>query len=277
MPDYQRSTTYQDAADVFRGSAAVSVSPFQETPSYQPVGAQVGLTIQRQLEVSEEEVDDAQGTNRVYKDTFLVTFDRYESLNMTIEQILADLLDTFDDVAGDLVEDEEQTVTSGNWGFNDPIVVEHQNGDGSFLTINSVTAGTDGLLVAETDYFVGQDGNGDTVITVIDSATVTTEAQNLVINYDYTPNASVTQDMGAGTELNTFIVRIVAKNDGRQVQYDFWNVQRNAGGETKFAKDDAEDRRNAVQEQWLCRPDYTYHPDGSGGAYACRRTVNAAS
>lgn len=277
MPNYQRNTTYENSQNVFRGSAAVSISRYQATPSYVSVGAQVGLTIARNMEVSNEEVDDAQGISRVYKDEFQITFDRYEALNMAIEKILADSLDTFTDVAGTPVSGAEHVVASGDWGFNDPIVVENQNGDGSLLTINSVTGGTDGPLTEDTDFFVGQDGNGNTIITIIDTVDVTVEAQSITIDYDYTPNASVTRDMGAGSELNEFIVRVVAKNDGRQVQWDFWKVQRNAGGEQSFAKDDAEDRRNPVQESWIARPDYTYHADGSGGAYACRQTVNAAS
>jgi len=52
-----------------------------------------------------------------------------------------------------------------------------------------VTGGTDGLLVADTDYFVGQNADGDTIITIIDSTTVTTEAQTMTVVYGYTPSA----------------------------------------------------------------------------------------
>ena len=152
MPIYQRDTTYENSADVYRGSAAVSVSPFQAAPSYSAVGAQIGLVITRNLEVSEESVDDAQGISRVFKDEFMLSFDRYEMLNDTIEQILAGSLDTFTDVAGTLVEDEEEAVASGSWGYDDPHIVEHQNGDESELTINSVTGGTDGPLGEGTAY-----------------------------------------------------------------------------------------------------------------------------
>jgi len=275
MPIYQRSSTYENSADVFRGSAAVSISRFQASPSYVAVGAQVGLTITRNLEVSEESVDDAQGISRVFKDTFNIVFDRFETLKDTIARILHDALDDFTDVAGSIVSGATEAVASGSWGYNDPHVVEHQNGDLGILTINSITGSVDGLLVVDTDYFIGQDDDGNTVVTIIDSVTVTTETQTMTIDYDYTPNASVTRDMGSGTTLNQFIVRIIGKNDGRQVQYDFWNVQRQAGGEVTFAKDDAEDRRNASRETWLARPDYTYHPDGSDGAYVGKETINA--
>jgi hypothetical protein len=93
------------------------------------------------------------------------------------------------DVSGVLVPGATQVVASGDWGYNDPVVVENQNGDGSPLTINSVTGGTDGLLVANTDYFVGQNAAGQTIVTIIDSTTVTTESQSMTIDYDYTPNS----------------------------------------------------------------------------------------
>ena len=118
---------------------------------------------------------------------------------------------TDSDVAGSLVSGATQVVASGAWGYNDPIVVENQNGDGSLLTINSVTGGTDGLLVANTDYFVGQNAAGQTVITIIDSATVTTEAQTMTIDYDYTPNATEKLSFSiAFTESPRLAVRITA-------------------------------------------------------------------
>ena len=92
------------------------------------------------------------------------------------------------DVAGVLVGGASQVLASGDWAYNGANIVENQNGDGSILTINSVTGGTDGLLVVGTDYFVGQDVNGKTIVTIIDSATVTTETQAMTIDYDYTPN-----------------------------------------------------------------------------------------
>lgn len=101
--------------------------------------------------------------------------------------------------AGTLDAGAIQTVDSGDWGYNDPIRVENQNGDGSALTINSVTGGTDGLLVSGTDYYEGTDEFGRTVITIIDSATVTTEAQDMVIDYDYTPSASRTMTAGSSS------------------------------------------------------------------------------
>jgi len=82
-------------------------------------------------------------------------------------------------------------VSSGSWNYNNFIRITNQNGDGSAITVNSVTGATDGLLVAGTDYYVGQNDDGEYGIFIIDSATVTTETQDITIDYDYTPNSSI--------------------------------------------------------------------------------------
>ena len=98
-----------------------------------------------------------------------------------------------------LVPNASQTVTSGNWIYNKFIKIENQNGNGSAIVVNSITATTDGLLVADTDYYIGTNASGDYGVFVIDSATVTTEAQDLVIDYNYTPSASSTFSYVNGT------------------------------------------------------------------------------
>lgn len=95
-------------------------------------------------------------------------------------------------VAGTLVSGATQTVLADSYAFNQFIKIENQNGDGSAITVNSVTGATDGLLVAWTDYYVGQNTAWEYGIFIIDSLTVTTVSQNLTVDYDYTPNASVT-------------------------------------------------------------------------------------
>lgn len=95
-----------------------------------------------------------------------------------------------ENVAGTPVVWANQVESSWTWNYNAPFKIENQNGDGSLVSITSVTGSVDGGLVANTDYFVWQNSAGETVITVIDSATVTTETQNLTIVYDYTPNAA---------------------------------------------------------------------------------------
>ena len=147
-----------------------------------------------------------------------INFDVFEIKNFDALGILYGK--TVNNTAGSLVSGATQVKASGSWGYNDPFVIENQNGDGTQLTINSVTGGTDGALVANTDYFVGQNAAGDTVVTVIDSATVTTESQTITVDYDYTPNASQeTAIRSVTTELPRLIIKIVAEDEnGNQLK-----------------------------------------------------------
>lgn len=93
-------------------------------------------------------------------------------------------------VAGALVSGATQVTTSGAYEFNQFIKITNQNGDGSAITVNSVTGSVDGLLVVDTDYYIGQNELGEYGVFIIDSATVTTMSQEFTIDYDYTPSAS---------------------------------------------------------------------------------------
>lgn len=92
-------------------------------------------------------------------------------------------------VAGSIVNNHSQVVASGAWAYNTFIPFDNQNGDGSAITPDSVTGGTDGALVANTDYFVTS-VDGVRGIIIADTADVTTLSQTITIVYDYTPNAS---------------------------------------------------------------------------------------
>lgn len=133
-----------------------------------------------------------------------VTWNFYEVLNSALlskiygKSIL--------NVAGTLVSGYSQPVVSGAWTYDNFIKFDFQNGDGSKITPTSVTAGTNGPLVLNTDYFIVQDDNGNWGIIVRDSTTVTTEAQSITIVYNYTPNAA--KYVGNNIE-NTEIPRLV--------------------------------------------------------------------
>jgi hypothetical protein len=123
-------------------------------------------------------------------------------------------------VAGTKVEDFEQTVAVG-WKYNKFIKITNQNANGSAIVINSVTGATNGALVAETDYFLSQNDKGEYGIIIIDSATVTTENQVVVIDYDYTPAASSYITAGTSSiELNSFQIRMRHYTDLALTTYD---------------------------------------------------------
>ena len=124
--------------------------------------------------------------SRFAKPTITANFDWLENINPDWITVINWI--SIQNVAGTPVVWEVQTKTSGSWNYNNPFLIENQNGDGSLITPTTVVAATDGLLVANTDYFVWLNADWKTVITIIDSATLTTEAQDITITYNYTPN-----------------------------------------------------------------------------------------
>jgi hypothetical protein len=145
-------------------------------------------------------------------------------------QKLLDGVATLTTIPGTLVAGASQVVASGAWGYNDFIPIEHQNGNGAIITINSVTGSVDGALVAETDYFKGQDSQGRWGIFIINSATVTTEAQNITINYDYTPATAYQLDMGEkSAELVAKIVEFSKAISGKVFRARLWSVTNEEG------------------------------------------------
>jgi hypothetical protein len=133
--------------------------------------------------------------------------------------------------AGTLVSGASQVVSSGEWGYNDFIKIENQNGDGSAITVNSVSGATDGALVEETDFYVGQNDHDEWGIFIIDSATLTTESQDITINYDYTPNASKELNAGTSTlELTAKIVRFTHTDEnGKKFELTIWSATPSGG------------------------------------------------
>ena len=121
-------------------------------------------------------------------------------------------IDEYSATPGTKVSGADQVINAGAWAYNKFIKIEHQNSDGSEITVNAVTGGTDGLLAANTDYYVGQNDKGEYGIFVIDSATVTTIDQAITIDYDYTPNASKTLKSGGKTVISPKVVRITNYN-----------------------------------------------------------------
>jgi len=137
--------------------------------------------------------------------------------------------------AGALVEDYEQIVPTGTWAFNKFIQAEKQNGDGSVLQIDAtgvptVVGSVDGALVADVDFSMVKDEEGEWGIIIMDSATVTTEVQELTYSYDYTPNVSNTLVMGSPSAvLISKIVEFSKTISGKVFRARLWSAKNEAG------------------------------------------------
>jgi hypothetical protein len=235
-----RQTTIQVPDAIRKGSVRVLVG--DDFDSLVDIGALRNPNINFLNENQRVEFDNAQGLDYFVKgDRIQVTFDLAEINFDTIAVLDAGLVN-LESVAGSLVEGAEQLVVSGSWNYNTFIKIANQNGNGSAITVNSVTASTDGALTAGTDFYVGQDGNGAYGIFVVDSEDVTTLAQNITIDYDYTPSAAKVITTNETGKKTLKVMRIINENnDGKLFRLDIAAGTNKAPISFDFAGDEEED------------------------------------
>jgi len=244
MPTYQNTGLVQDPSLIIGSVKAEVATSFGGSYTNVGLGRSFGLT----EEITPFNVQADNGPDPiegVAEHELAITAELLEMYIPTLDTIRGGI-DTTGTTTGSLVPGATQVVASGAWGYNDPFEVENQNGDLTILTINSVTGGTDGLLVANTDYFIGQDEEGKTVITVIDSVTVTTESQTITVDYDYTPFATRTLSTGGLTTIsgrawrftNTQIISALSKTRVIDVYNTFFE---SGGVPSTFQSDNADD------------------------------------
>lgn len=164
-------------------------------------------------------------------------------INLTNLNTIRGGIDTYTTVAAAEVSGHSEVIASGAWNYDKFIELPHQMYDGSKITPTSVTGGTNGLLVLNTDYFIVKDaGTNLWGIVVRDSITVTTEAQTLTIVYTYTPAAAKSLTSGGKLTISPKVVRITntdASSDYLRITvYKASNAQ---GITLELVSDDSED------------------------------------
>ena len=171
----------------------------------------------------------------------VATCELYQLHLPNIEKIL-DGIATVTSQAGVLQAGVNDVVNSGDWEYDKFIPFVNQNGDGSSPTVNSVTGSVDGALVEDTDFFVIMNEAGVWGYYVIDSATVTTEAQNLTANTDYTPAASKTLKMGSpSASLTAKIVEFSKTQNSKIFRVRLWSAKNEAGLTIGFPDSNADE------------------------------------
>jgi len=131
-------------------------------------------------------------------------------------------------VAGTPVVGDLQTVQSGSWAYRGIIMLENQNGSGAIIEPTSVTAATDGALTEDLDWVIVNLPEVGWGIQIFDSATVTTEAQDLTIVYDYTPAEQTIMKRGGVKIINPIEIAFQTVDEaGDYVQYFFYKCVTN--------------------------------------------------
>lgn len=126
-------------------------------------------------------------------------------------------------------------VASGAWDYSKFIPVTDQPS----ASIASVAGSTNTALVDGTDYHVITDDEGVTGIVVLDSDTVTTDAQVLTITYGYTPIASKTIKLGGkGATPKYLAVQMTNTNAaGKKYRYRLFKAKLSSNFEHTFTSD----------------------------------------
>jgi hypothetical protein len=233
-------TTIQKPGAVKLGSAKVEVG--DTVPTLENLGAMRGIALSESWDKVEVESDNAGVIKEYIKNQRVAITGQLIEIDLEILNEIRGGIDTYTAVPGTPVTDYNQVVNSGDWHYNDFIKFEHQNGDNSQITPDSVTGSVDGALVEDTDYFVGQNERGESGIFIIDSATVTTEAQNITIVYDYTPAASKKLSSGGKKTINPKVVRLTNTDEnGKKLQVTVYFASVEEGITLEFPSDEAED------------------------------------
>lgn len=144
--------------------------------------------------------------------------------------------------AGSLVNNYSQVEAANSWAYNTFIKFDYQNSDGTCVNIDSVTAGTDGALVLNTDYITHQSADGSWGIMLIDGTKLTTLNQTITIQYDYTPAVSKTLTPTSFGNKTTVYARLTNTNrEGKKMVIDISGVSNIKPIELGFVSDYAED------------------------------------
>ncbi len=231
-------TETQNVNNILHGACKLEVS--SDGISYVNAGALNEVKWTENLQVSKTEIQNVADTYSVTDQTVTIEALQIELFDEPVRLIMRGALDTVVTVAGVLVEDYLSVTASGSWNYSKFIAFDKQNGDGTQPTVNSVTGGTNGALVLNTDYFIMKDDDGIWGYYVIDSATVTTEAQTMTADIDYTPSASRTVYSGGVSTLPEIFIRITNEDpnvgSGRLVKWTFYKCQLGKGVEIAYKK-----------------------------------------
>lgn len=164
-------------------------------------------------------------------------------INLTNLNNLRGGIDSYTPTAGIEVSGHSEVIASGDWAYDNPIILPHQHATLAKITPTSVTGGTNGLLVLDTDYFIVQDpGTDKWGIVIKDSDTVNTLSQTITIVYTYTPAASKTLTSGGKLTISPKVVRITNTDANNKVFRITLYKASNAQGITlELVSDDSED------------------------------------
>lgn len=237
-------TSVQQANTITFGSGIFSVSPYGGA-GYINLGALRNIVFEETWTENRIMSDNAGVIKKSITNQQASLAGDLMEIDLTNLNLIRGGIDNYAPVAAAPVVGVSEVIVSGDWAYNTFIPLGHSMGDGTLITVTSVTGSTDGLLVVKVDYdnvLVG----GVTGITITDSTTVTTLAQNMTIVYTYTPNASKTLSSGGKYTITPIAVKVVNTNvAGEDFIIEIYKAA-NANGITLNLQPDEEGNPNVI-------------------------------
>jgi len=137
-------------------------------------------------------------------------------------------------IAGTKVEGATQTIAEDSWANDKFILIENQNFNGGAIVVNSVEGSVDHTLTVDDDYLVSQNEKGEYGIMIISTGGATTEEQDIVIDYDYTPATGNKLTCGSTSALlQNVVIRLRHYTNDDLTEYDMeffvWSGKMNSG------------------------------------------------
>lgn len=135
------------------------------------------------------------------------------------------------------VTNEEHTLKGTTF-----IRLDHRNGDGNAVTIDSVKKKGGTAAVKDTDYIVAIDSDGYTCIARKSGSSVITDGSVVQVSYKYTPAAYKRLSFGGLQQLDAAVARITNFDSlGREFSITVYKATADSGIEIEFQADDADE------------------------------------
>jgi hypothetical protein len=135
------------------------------------------------------------------------------------------------------VENEAHTLTGTGL-----VRLNHKMGDGSEVESIVVTDASGNAAVRNTDYVVAVDASGFTCIGRVAASTAITSGEGILVDYSYTPNASVKLSTGGLNTINPRVVRLTNTNAaGKEFRITVYAAKNQGGLELSLPDDDGDE------------------------------------
>jgi hypothetical protein len=232
-----QQTTIQKTNSVRFGSGKFEVG--SDVESLTNLGAMNGIKMTEEWEEVMLETDNA-GTQfmGIVNQKITLEGDMLES-DLTNLYMIRGGIDTFSSVAGDAtsVTDEVHVLTSGEIER-----LTYKNGAGTKVTSISVTSNPAGTSYSEgTDYEIVVDDEGYSCLVLIDGGGITS-GDSLLVDYTYTPYASVSLKSGGKKTVSSKVVRVTNTNaSGKIFRITAYKAYNSQGIELELNSDQSTD------------------------------------